>query len=192
MQKIRTMFQEIPSATLQAAYQFVVEHARDIREHCPTLVDYAKRCKHVTEMGTRWGASTLAFLYAQPQHLVCYDWKRQANVGHIEKLAGDTTFTFHKCSTLEVTIEPTDLLFLDTLHTYTQLKAELALHSDKAKKYIIMHDTVKFGKKGQRKGERGLEPAWTEFLKTNDHWELHEHYTNNNGLTILSRVEEKK
>jgi len=192
MQRIRTMFQGIPKFTLEEAYQFTVEHARDIREHCPTLVDYAKQCRHVTEMGTRWGASTLAFLYAQPEHLVCYDWKKHANVNRIAKLAGNTNFTFHESSTLEVEIEPTDLLFLDTLHTYTQLKAELNLHSDKAKKYIIMHDTVKFGKKGQREGERGLEPAWTEFLKTSDCWELHEHYTNNNGLTILSRVEKKK
>jgi hypothetical protein len=186
------MFQEIPNPTLNEAFQFVVTNARDIQEHCPTLVRYARECDHVTEMGTRWGASTVTFLYAQPKQLVCYDWKKHGNVNHVEKLAIGTKFTFHEASTLEVEIEPTDLLFLDTLHTYTQLRTELALHSDKAKKYIIMHDTVKFGKKGQREGERGLEPAWTEFLKTSNHWELHKHYKNNNGLTILSRVEETK
>jgi hypothetical protein len=34
----------------------------DIHEHLPTLSELARECKHVTELGTRTGVSTLAFL----------------------------------------------------------------------------------------------------------------------------------
>jgi len=185
--KIKKLFEENPNVGLEEAYQFVAKEAVDIYEHCPTLVSYAQQCNHVTEMGTRWGASTIAFLYAQPKYLVAYDWKKQSTVNYIAALAGKTEFSFLPCSTLEVEIDETDLLFIDTLHTYEQLKAELSLHCGKAKKYIIMHDTVKFGKKGQRDDEIGLGPALKEFLDVNDDWRLHEHFTNNNGLTVLRR-----
>jgi hypothetical protein len=35
---------------------------------------------------------------------------------------------------------------------------------------------------------RGLWPAIDEFLKEHSEWKLEMRYTNNNGLTILSRV----
>ena len=174
------------SLSLKSLFYYVCEMAPDIREHCPTLCNLAAKCDHVTEFGTRWGASTIAFLYGQPEKLVCYDWHKKETVDTLAELSGDTEFEFHKCSTLEIEIEETDLLFIDTLHTYSQLKQELALHSPKSKKYIVMHDTVSFGIKGQR-GEDGLGRAIDEFLEENKEWKVFKHYSNNNGLTILER-----
>lgn len=187
--KIEALFKNNPQTTLEEAYEFVVQNAVDINEHCPNLVKYAKECSHVTEMGTRWGASTIAFLYAQPEHLVCYDWKKQSTVDKISNICGKTKFEFHESSTLEITIDETDLLFIDTLHTYLQLKTELSLHANKAKKYIILHDTATFEKKGQAGDKIGLGQAWGEFLDKNSEWKLDHHYKNNNGLTILRRAE---
>jgi len=34
----------------------------------------------------------------------------------------------------------------------------------------------------------GLKPAIDEFLQQNSHWKVKEVFTNNNGLTILERV----
>jgi hypothetical protein len=108
-------------------------------------------------------------------------------------------FSFTKADVLKIDIEETDLLFLDTWHAYDQLKAELERHSSRAKKYIVMHDTTSYEYRdepltsentfeGEKSSGKGLWPAITEFLESNNEWELHKRYTNNNGLTILKRI----
>ena len=101
-----------------------------------------------------------------------------------------------------------DLVFIDTLHVYGQLKRELEKFSKIAEKYIILHDTTVDADKGEvvRLGlnvkniveqtsfkeeeiVKGLWPAVEEFLITNTNWILHKRYINNNGLTILEKVE---
>ena len=104
-------------------------------------------------------------------------------IGHV--VAGKTKFECKLGNTLEIEIEPTDLLFIDTLHTYDQLIKELELHGNKSKKFIIIHDTETFG--GNKK-KKGLEHAYKEFLTNNENWSLLEHFANNNGLTVLKRV----
>jgi hypothetical protein len=94
--------------------------------------------------------------------------------------------------TLEASIEDTDLLFIDTKHTYHQLSQELYLHSEKVKTYIIIHDTETYGRKDEGKKERagkhGLMTAIEDFLGNNPEWKIKEHFENNNGLTVLKRV----
>ena len=110
-------------------------------------------------------------------------------------------FTFIQADTLDPKfyIEETDLLFIDTWHIYRQLVQELRIHGNKARKYIILHDTTSFGEEdeghweeysklvGQVGEKRGLWPAVMEFLDENPQWTLLERYTHNNGLTILAR-----
>jgi hypothetical protein len=104
-----------------------------------------------------------------------------------------------------VEIEDTELLFIDTLHTYQQLSSELKLHSEKVSKYIILHDTVYFGRvdekiyshaseiikndKDNKNNKSGLMTSVEDFLNSDYgfKWEIHKHYENNNGLTILKR-----
>lgn len=38
---------------------------------------------------------------------------------------------------------------------------------------------------------RGLKPALDEFLNEHPEWYIHEHFTNNNGLTVLKKIETK-
>ena len=97
-------------------------------------------------------------------------------------------FEFIKGDTLKIDIEPTDFLFIDTLHIYPQLLAELERHHTKVKKFIALHDTTTFATKGEVEGERGLWFAVEEFLANHKEWMLRQRYTNNNGLTILERV----
>jgi len=89
-----------------------------------------------------------------------------------------------------IEIEETDLLFLDTTHVYSQLKKELELHSDKARKYICFHDTTSYETKGEDGKEgTGIWKAIEEFLEDNkDKWILQERFTNNNGFTIIKRI----
>lgn len=178
---------------LKKIYEHNCSNPSDIHEHCPTLYELAKKCNHVTEFGTRWGVSTSALLYAQPKKLICYDISRHRMVSTLSDIAGETKFVFIKGNTREIEIEETDFLFIDTWHAYSQLKIELELHGNKAKKYIAMHDTEKYGEKsdtvkGTRPAEKGLKPAIKEFLAANSQWTQLKHYKNNNGLTILRRT----
>src|SRR5262249_36237364 len=115
--------------TLRQLYQNACMAPSDINEHLPTLAALAGQCRHVTEMGTRTGVSTTALLFAQPDKLVCYDVRRFSEVDLLQSLAGNTDFVFHQADVRNVTIEETDLLFIDTWHVYEQLKDELRLHA---------------------------------------------------------------
>jgi len=175
----------------------------DINEHLPTLKTLTEECKHVTEMGVRWITSTYAFLAGKPQNLVSIDIQHpqtwDANLDMVERLAKENNinFKFILSNSLEVEIEPTDLLFIDTWHAYKQLKAELNLHHSKVKKYIVLHDTTNYESRDETsyemwgdewKGEgKGIWPAVLEFLKEHPEWEIKERYINNNGLTVLIR-----
>lgn len=98
-------------------------------------------------------------------------------------------FSFVLGNTLEYKIDKCDLLFIDTLHQYNQLKQELKLHSPNVSKYIIMHDTSKFEFTDEVTGaDGGLWPAIEEFLLHNKNWCIKERYINNNGLTILEHI----
>jgi len=122
----------------------------DINEHIPTLIKYGSECEHITEMGVRWILSTWAFLGSSPKILKSYDIQDPSNWGASIKDAYDTAaayginFSFTQANVLDIEIEETDLLFLDTWHAYKQLKSELELHASKVRKYIIFHDTTSF------------------------------------------------
>ena len=165
----------------------------DINEHLPTLKKYAEECDHITEMGVRWVVSTFAFIMGKPKKLISIDIDPIEKHGiqtidliSLAKTAG-VEFEFVLGDTTEIEIEETDFLFIDTLHTYTQLKKELALHPSKVKKYIGFHDTTTFAQVGEYK-EVGLWPAIEEFLNSNPEWVIAEKFENNNGLTILKRI----
>jgi len=103
---------------------------------------------------------------------------------------------------------PVDMVFIDTWHIYGHLKRELNKFSKITNKYIIMHDTtideiygesIRCGwnidtqslESGIPKEEIicGLGKAIYEFLEDNKNWIIKEQYKNNNGLTILQKIE---
>ncbi len=167
----------------------------DINEHLNTLASYAKKCEHITELGVRWVVSTWALASGNPKKLRSYDIQHPNNQGGSDSLnqlleaISETSidFSFTEADDLTIEIEETDLLFIDTWHVYDQLKKELELHGNKARKYIIFHDTVTFGEHGEGGGV-GLMPAINEFLQSNTNWKIEKHFLNNNGLMILKRL----
>lgn len=162
----------------------------DICEHLDTLTSLSKECEHVTEMGFRHGASFCALLMGKPKKLITYDLVIPKEIIPIfDEIKGETEIHLYADNTLSIEIEPTDLLFIDTLHTYSQLKKELELHGDKAKKYLVFHDTETFGNKGEDGFEKGLKDALDEYMIETGKWKIFKHYPNNNGLTILERYE---
>lgn len=164
-------------------YKFACETPSDINQHIPVLYNYAKNVDHITEMGVRTGVSTRAFLLAAYENntkLTSYDIQLNDIVEKLFQVASyyNSKCTYVKADTLKLEIEETDLLFIDTDHTYEQLKGELKLHGNKARNYIIFHDTVTFPM---------LNIAIDEFLADNRHWQREKVFTNNNGLTVLKR-----
>jgi hypothetical protein len=71
-------------------------------------------------MGVRIPTSTWAFLAGNPEVLISYDIIRDNNIKNVEQQSklSNTSFKFIESDVLKIKIDPTDLLFIDTLHTY--------------------------------------------------------------------------
>ena len=196
---------------VEQMYQQLASSPSDINEHLPTLKRYAGECEHITEMGVRWVVSTYAFATAKPKTFISIDirhpgedeWNSKWGSGQrlidIENYCKENQidYKFILGDTRKLEIDQTDLLFIDTLHEYDQLKTELELHANKARKYIIFHDTESFrfrnetapDIRGQSENDKiGIWPAISEFLQLNPQWKIHETFTNCNGLMVLKRV----
>lgn len=161
----------------------------DINEHLPTLARLAGECESITEMGVRYCVSTFAFIEGKPKKLTCIDivhpnsYHAQGGIESFRKVVElcaekDIDFRFIEASTLDIEIEETDMLFIDTLHTGEHLRKELALHGNKAKKYLVFHDTVSCRDE--------LVPVIQEFYDNNERWISYQEHSNNNGIIILS------
>jgi hypothetical protein len=188
---------------IENMYNELLQIPSDINEHLPTLREYSEKCKHITEMGVRTPTSTWAFLASTPDKLISYDIVNAPGIDEIKSITKESNldFEFIVDDVLNVEIEQTDLLFIDTLHTYNQLNQELILHSHKVNKYIILHDTVTYGFtdeqiydhasdyiKSTDKSKSGLRYAISEFLNLNSDWVIEREYLNNNGLIILMKI----
>lgn len=175
---------------------FIKKHITpsDINEHLPVLRKYSEECDVIVELGVRTIVSTWAFLLGTPKKLISVDIKHPNEynskdlplVEEISKEIG-VDFNFILSDSRTVEIPECDLLFIDTLHTYNQIKKELEIHSSKVKKYMIFHDTETFRTIGEVNGETGIWPAIEEFLLKNPEWEITEILKNNNGLTIIKK-----
>jgi hypothetical protein len=165
---------------IEAKYQELCNTESDIFMHLPTLRKYADECKIVTEFGTRSCVSLFAFLASKAERVIAVDILNVA-VPSVDKL------TFICADDLQIEIEPTDFLFIDTAHNYKQLIQELNLHAKNVKKYIAFHDTYIFGEHGDD-GGNGLNYAIREFLAQDEDWQVCYHTDVNNGLTIIERI----
>ena len=94
--------------------------------------------------------------------LTAYNHARHLFDAHVKRAEIDYKIT--QADDLKIVLEPTDLLYIDTKHDPVHLSKELALHSDKAKKYIIFHDTCYRNK--------GLDRAVKQFVSQNKQWEI--------------------
>lgn len=176
---------------IQQEYELACRCDSDINEHLPKLREYAEKCTHITELGTRYGNSTIAFMSAHPRKFISYDVTMNDRIEYLQMVAKDANinFEFRKENVEQIELEETDLLFIDTNHHAEQCSNELRLHADKARKYIAFHDTTSFWIRGQGfwTDEGGLKYAIEPFLENNPHWQVDYRAENNNGLLILKR-----
>ena len=172
----------------------------DINEHLELLFNLGMECEHITEMGVRDGKSTKAFLNTNAA-LRSYDIELNWEVSELFKRAKTVgkDVVYEKANVLNIDIEQTDLLFIDTWHSGSQLKRELAMHGNKANKFLVFHDTQTYGCRDEKENWRdfadkrpmpneGLIGPIVNFVINNPEWRFKEFRTNNNGLTVLERT----
>ncbi len=207
--------EKFPNPTLQQLYGHFASlpvKLCDIGEHMPLLKKLAAECPTVTEIGlglviSTWGIlEGLAENPAPTRSYIGIDIAipnaDSLNLARRLAEAQGISFTFRHGNDLTLDIEPTDLLFIDSMHTYCHLSYELDTFSPKVRKYIAMHDTSEpWGNRddaeycGNRseypphydRGKRGLWPAVSDFLRRNHEWTLLERHHNCHGFTILQR-----
>lgn len=149
-----------------------------------TYTRYAKQVDSIVEFGVYTGLSTTAFLAGSLKKLRSYDITDEylSVLPDLESFAAANSidFKFEIGNSLEITIEETDLLFIDTVHKKKHTLEELRLHASKAKKFIMFHDTTEWP---------GVFEAAIEFLINNHEWHIVEHCNRGSGLLVLKRYD---
>jgi len=198
---------------LKKVYRAKCREPSDIWEHLPRLQKLAKECATVTEIGVRGLVSTWAILQGLAENSssscsyigidIALPPKDSLNLALELAEESGISFQFWNASDMTIDILPTELLFIDSLHTYAHLTYELEKFSNKVGKYIALHDTS--GPWGEHddseyngnyseypyyidRTKRGLWAAVEDFLDRHPEWILSKRYFNNNGFTILKRI----
>ena len=168
---------------LSGEYEKACVSGTDFSLHVARLRLLADQCDHVTEMGVRDGQSTRGILSSSARTVRSYDLYIDPYVEFLFSVAraAGKDASYNIGNTLEIEIEPTDLLFIDTEHTYQQLTQELQRHAGKVRKYLAFHDTHHpFGLE--------LLPAILDFLSANAQWRVKSHTIECYGFTVLEKV----
>lgn len=200
------------SSALKQQYEEQCRTSSDIVDHIPLLHDLASQCTSVVEIGLRfmnssWGLlQGLAESDVEERHYVGIDIERppEKTLQQAQELAthNGISFQFVQADDLQIDIEPTDMLFIDSLHIYCHLFYELEKFSPHVRQYIAMHDTDEpwgfmdepyYGDRSEYppaidRNKRGLWQAVIDFLAVHPEWTLHDHRTNCHGFTVLRRI----
>jgi hypothetical protein len=170
----------------------------EINEHLATFQRLGAECETICEFGVGVGTSTWAFLSTQPKWMRSYDIIKYNEVDGIIETAKNMNWDWQLIIQNTVAegfvIDECDLLFIDSLHNGWHVKTELDNNAHRVKKYIVFHDTEKYGELGQDGIELDLHPdvpgitgAINEFLSQHPEWQVKERYTNCNGLLVIGR-----
>ena len=196
---------------LAEQYLRACETPSDIYEHLPTLHSLAKECSSVVEIGVRTMVSSWGILFGLSENPslsrsylgIDLEYPPDSIFHFARQLAQkqNIDFQFWQKNDLFINDFPhTELLFIDSLHTYCHLSYELDAFSPKVSKYIAIHDTSwgeidesYFGDYSEYppnidRTKRGLWLAVIDFLQCHPEWALHKRYENNYGFTILRRI----
>lgn len=184
-------------------------------QHFPTFHHFGTKSKSIVEMGVWLGVSGWAWLGCEPKYLRLVDVQKVPGGYHDEiaeeaqKMGVDFKFeigdTGHGVLFKDVSIterelskhdrmtnvpnyvmdDNIDLLYIDSYHSYTQVKAELALHAHKVNKYLVFHDTETFGETHDYDGDLGLNPAIREYIAEHPEWYYIHKMSYGDGCTVL-------
>jgi hypothetical protein len=197
-----------------------VERPIGSRVHATVLRELAAG-KRVLELGVCFGMSTAILLSARPSRMVSVDIRpfvlRESFAAAACEI--DAHWLFVQCDSRSPNIPPdwelmhdVEFMFVDTLHTYDQVRAELSQHvGPEYPKVIAFHDTVLYGDVGDGPmnpdgiPSEGINRAIEEFRADNPEWRVKyehsyipftkqlrpftvaEHHDHGCGLLVLER-----
>ena len=135
----------------------------------------------ITEFGPFQGCSTAAWLMLKPKTFITIDAGVALDVELYKKAAAEikVDFKFIVSNDLETTINPCELLFIDTMHTEEHTYNELRLHADKVSKYLVFHDVAepRFGTYA------GIRKWWKDCPE----WHIKYHDNDDCGFLVLEK-----
>ena len=208
---------EISNEKLGLNHQYVLASSTpsNINEHLNELRSLAKECSSVVEIGleamvSSWGilmglsenqSITRSYLGIDLQSPPIHTLSLASQLAE----ANSISFNFLQANDMDIDIPPTEMLFIDSMHTYCHLTYELEKFSPQVRKYIAMHDTsAPWGNMdepyegdyseyplGYSRTKHGLWPAVEDFLQQHPEWKLLKRYYNNHGFTILKRIDQE-
>jgi cephalosporin hydroxylase len=135
------------SLSLAAEYERVCNEPSDIVAHLPRFVEMVRRCnaRHVIELGTRSGVSTIAWLYGLETtggRLTSVDIDARPDIGdwpHWTFVQGDDLDP-----AVVAVLDDADIVFIDTSHLFEQTLSELNVyrHLVRPGGLMVLHDTM--------------------------------------------------
>ena len=147
------------------------------------IIGKMEDCDSYTELGVNQGATLAAAMLQNPKKIRAYDISLKpynfANK-HFAGYAADNSIDYiiSEEDTLKCVLDPVDLLYIDTLHRYDHLTKELERHGDKAKKYIVFHDTH---------AQQGLKQAVQEYVQFHHEWSIVTDCQDNVGFMTIQK-----
>lgn len=188
---------------IRAWYDHWYARPSAIRAHLPRLQALAAGCGLAVEFGVKRAASSAALLLGAAR-VVSYDIVPTPEAIRLQAEAGSRwDYRIEDSRTAEILA--CDLLFVDSLHTFAQVDAELRRHAEAVRRYLVFHDTITFGSVGAD-GETGqhcwqyrpgvpmppealgIRPAIDALLIRDRSWQIAAHYTDSHGLLVLERA----
>lgn len=190
-------------AELEAFYVRSGQQTPAIAPHLPRMRALAEGLEIAVEFGVKRGASSSALLLGA-QTVVSYDVKETPQARELQRIAGER-WLYHIEDSRTADVPACDLLFVDSLHNFKQVDAELKAHADKVARYLVFHDVMTFGCVGARgeSGEQvwtyrrgepvpasavGIRPAIDALMIRDRSWQIAASYTDSHGLLVLERV----
>jgi hypothetical protein len=160
--------------------------------HLPFLEYLASQCLHITDFGTGDAHGTCALLAGCRGKVESYDLKCSQQVDYLDsiRIHIPCPWRFYEISTVDPTIniEPTDMLLIDSLHTYGQVKLELMMHAASVNRWLVFHETFSQGETSMDvPGQLGIKPAIREFLAKHPEWQQVYEVPFNHGLLLLEK-----
>lgn len=170
--------------------------------HLPRLRALAEGLSTAVEFGVKRGGSSSALLLGA-QRVVSFDIAATQEARALKELVGDR-WDYRIQDSRTADVPEAELLFIDSLHTYAQIKAELDAHAHKVTRFLVAHDVTTFGEvgavgetgaqawpyvRGQSCPEQflGIRPALDQMMANDQSWRIAARYTDSHGLLVLER-----
>lgn len=171
-------------------------HSENIAEHMPTLLRMAFECEHVTSFSMWHDGAFIALCAGLPKVLfaACPGGQPEWTILQEHRMSpAPPTFTSYPNDPMWAPVDATDMIFISCHHNATYVRKLLDNHGNKARKWLVFHNTVIYGEHSDGGDDPdGLLVGIRAWLKYNRHWTVKRHDRNNNGLLILTRLESEK